>query len=160
MQSELIAKYASSTPQPGQTAADQQTQLDMQQAAIAKLAAVAASGRVVLDMKPDATTLEDIPSVAIEDGDTFFIPPRMSTVQVAGAVYNANAFLQQPGKRLIAYLNAAGGVTRAADRKHIYVLRADGMVVPSQSRQSLWHSNSFDQMRLLPGEDRYIFVDE
>jgi polysaccharide biosynthesis/export protein len=153
MQSELVAKYANSAPQPGQSATDQQAQLSMQQAAIARLAAVAASGRVIMNMKPDASTLEDIPNLAIEDGDTFYIPPRMSTVQVAGAVFNANAFLQQPGRRLTAYLNDAGGPTRQADRKHIFVLRADGMVVTSQSRESLWHSNSgFAQMRLLPGD--------
>jgi polysaccharide biosynthesis/export protein len=153
MQSELTAKYANSAPQPGQSAADQQAQLGMQQAAIARLAAVAASGRVIMNMKPDASTLEDIPNLAVEDGDTFYIPPRMSTVQVAGAVYNANAFLQQPGRRLVAYLNDAGGPTRQADRKHIFVLRADGMVVTSQARESLWRSNSgFAQMRLLPGD--------
>jgi len=153
MQSELIAQYANSTPQPGQSAADQQAQLSMQQAAIARLAAVAASGRVIMNMKPDASTLEDIPSLAIEDGDTFYIPPRMSTVQVAGAVFNANAFLQQPGRRLTAYLNDAGGPTRQADRKHIFVLRADGLVVTSQARESIWHGNSgFAQMRLLPGD--------
>jgi polysaccharide export outer membrane protein len=153
MQSELTAKYANSPPQPGQSAADQQAQLSMQQAAIARLATVAASGRVIMNMKPDASTLEDIPNLAIEDGDTFYIPPRMSTVQVAGAVYNANAFLQQPGRRLMAYLNDAGGPTRQADRKHIFVLRADGMVVTSQARESLWHSNGgFAQMRLLPGD--------
>ena len=153
MQSELIAKYANSAPQPGQSAADQQAQLSIQQAAIARLAAVAASGRVIMNMKPDANALEDIPNLAIEDGDTFYIPPRMSTVQVAGAVFNANAFLQQPGRRLMAYLNDAGGPTRQADRKHIFVLRADGMVVTSQTHESLWHSNSgFAQMRLLPGD--------
>jgi polysaccharide biosynthesis/export protein len=153
MESELTAKYANSPPQPGQSAADQQAQLSMQQAAIARLSAAAASGRVIMNMKPDASTLEDIPNLAIEDGDTFYIPPRMSTVQVAGAVYNANAFLQQPGRRLMAYLNDAGGPTRQADRKHIFVLRADGMVVTSQSRESLWHSNNgFEQMRLLPGD--------
>jgi protein involved in polysaccharide export with SLBB domain len=153
MQSELIAKYANSAPQPGQSAADQQAQLSMQQAAIARLAAAAASGRVIMNMKPDASSLEDIPNLAIEDGDTFNIPPRMSTVQVVGAVFNANAFLQQPGRRLMAYLNDAGGPTRQADRKHIFVLRADGMVVTSQARESLWHSNSgFAQMRLLPGD--------
>jgi len=54
---------------------------------------------------------------------------------------------------LTAYLNDAGGPTRQADRKHIFVLRADGMVVTSQGRESLWHSNSsFAQMRLMPGD--------
>jgi protein involved in polysaccharide export with SLBB domain len=60
--------------------------------------------------------LGDIPDFSLEDGDTFYIPPRLNTVQVAGSVYNANAFRHQPEKRLVAYLNDAGGATREADQ--------------------------------------------
>jgi polysaccharide export outer membrane protein len=151
MQRELVSHYASSMPQNGQSTGDQQSQLSLQQAAIGRLAAVPVSGRVVLDMKPEAGTLDDIPAVALEDGDSFFIPPRLSTVQVTGAVYNANAFRQETGKRLIAYLNDAGGATRDADRKHIYVLRADGTVVNAESGERHRHGG-LDAMLLLPGD--------
>ena len=91
---------------------------------------------MVLEMKPDAATVADIPDFSLEDGDTFYIPPRLSTVQVAGAVYNANAFRHQPDERLVAYLNDAGGATREADQKRIFVIRADGTVVSRQSHNS------------------------
>ena len=134
MQRELISRYANATPTAGQTGADQQAQLAFQQAASARLTSIKPTGRVVLEMKPDAATAADIPDFPLEDGDTFYIPPRFSTVQVAGAVYNANAFRYQPDKRLIAYLNDAGGATREADEKRIFVIRADGTVVSRQSR--------------------------
>ena len=102
-------------------------------------------------MKPDAATTGDIPDFPLEDGDTFYIPPRLSTVQVAGAVYNANAFRHQPEKRLVAYLNDAGGATRDADQKRIFVIRADGTVVSRQSRISHVHGG-FEKLRLLPGD--------
>jgi protein involved in polysaccharide export with SLBB domain len=151
MQRELTAKFANSTPQAGQTGADQQAQLAMQQTALASLASIKPTGRVVLDMKPAAETIADMPDFPLEDGDTFYIPPRLSTVQVAGAVYNANALRYEPGKRLIAYLNDAGGATREADAKRIFVIRADGTVVSRQSRNSHSHG-SYGNLKLLPGD--------
>jgi protein involved in polysaccharide export with SLBB domain len=151
MQRELTAKFANSTPQAGQTGADQQAQLAMQQTALASLASIKPTGRVVLDMKPGAETIADMPDFPLEDGDTFYIPPRLSTVQVAGAVYNANALRYEPGKRLIAYLNDAGGATREADAKRIFVIRADGTVVSRQSRNSHSHG-SYGNLKLLPGD--------
>jgi protein involved in polysaccharide export with SLBB domain len=151
MQRELTAKFANATPQTGQTGADQQAQLAMQQTALAKLASIKPTGRVVLDMKPGAETIADVPDFPLEDGDTFYIPPQLSTVEVAGAVYNANALRYQPGKRLIAYLNDAGGATREADSKRIFVIRADGTVFSRQSRNSHSHG-SFGNLKLLPGD--------
>ncbi len=151
MQKELISRYANATPQAGQTGADQQAQLSMQQAALARLTSIKPTGRVVLAMKPDANAISDIPDFPLEDGDTFYIPPRLSTVQVAGAVYNANAFRHEPGKRLVAYLNDAGGATREADQKRIFVIRADGTVISRQSHRDHSHG-SFENLKLLPGD--------
>lgn len=151
MQRELTAKFANAVPQTGQTGADQQAQLAMQQTALARLASIKPTGRVVLDMKPAAETIADMPDFPLEDGDTFYIPPRLSTVEVAGAVYNANALRYEAGKRLIAYLNDAGGATREADPRRIFVIRADGTVVSRQSR-NLHSHGSFGNLRLLPGD--------
>jgi protein involved in polysaccharide export with SLBB domain len=151
MQRELVTKYANATPQTGQTGADQQTQLAMQQAVLARLTTIKATGRVVLNMKPDAAATADIPDFPLEDGDAFYIPPRLSTVQVAGAVYNANAFRYRTGERLISYLSDAGGATRDADQKRMFVIRADGRVVSRQSRNIHSHG-SYENLRLLPGD--------
>jgi len=151
MQRELTAQFANSTPQAGQTAADQQAQLAMQQASLARLSAIKPTGRVVLEMKPEAAVLADLPDFPLEDGDTFYVPPRLSTIQVAGSVYNANAFRYEKGERLISYLNNAGGATREADKKRIFVIRADGTVVSSQTHSSYSHG-SFEKMKLLPGD--------
>jgi hypothetical protein len=144
-------KYANATPQANQTASDQQAQLALQQSALAKLSSIAPTGRVVLDMKPEAASVEDIPAIPLEDGDALYIPPRLSTVQVEGAVYNANAFRYEPGERLGAYLNDAGGATRDADEKRIYVIRADGRVASRQSRNNHSHGK-YENLRLLPGD--------
>ena len=115
MQRELTSRYAAASPGRRRACRRTANAIATQQAAIAQLAAVKPTGRIVLDMKPSASTVSDIPNFPLEDGDSFYIPPRLSTVQVAGAVYNENAFRYQPRKHLSAYLNDAGGPTRQAD---------------------------------------------
>jgi len=151
MQRDLLSGYAAApsigTPNPAQ----QQAQQSAQQALIAKLSAVSPTGRIVLDMKPDASTVADIPAFPLEDGDSFYIPPRMSTIQVVGAIYNENAFRYQSKKPLSEYLNDAGGPTRQADAKRIYLIRADGTVVSRRRHNQLWHGN-FEKLTLQPGD--------
>jgi hypothetical protein len=94
-----------------------QSRLAMQQAFLARLSGIRPTGRVVLEMTPEATTVADIPNFPLEDGDLFYIPFQLGTLQVAGIagiVYNENAFRNQPRKHLTAYLNDAGGPTRQA----------------------------------------------
>lgn len=151
MQRELTSRYAAAPSTPSANAAEEQTQLNSQQAAIAQLTALHPTGRIVLGMNPTAKTVADIPDLALEDGDSFYIPPQLSTVQVAGAVYNENAFSYQPGKRLSRYLRDAGGPTRQADTKRIFLIRADGTVVSRQSR-SFFSDGNFESRFLLPGD--------
>jgi protein involved in polysaccharide export with SLBB domain len=151
MQRELTSRYAAASSMTSTSGADQQMTFNSQQAAIAQMAAIAPTGRIVLDMQPSASTVADIPNFPLEDGDGFYIPPRLSTVQVAGAVYNQNAFQYQPRKHLSAYLNDAGGPTREADAKRIFLVRADGTVISRQSHGQFWHTD-FESTLLLPGD--------
>jgi len=151
MQKDLDARYAAASWVSSAEMTEQQTLLKTQQAAIAQLAAVKPTGRIVLDMKPNASTVGDIPDFPLEDGDSFYIPPRLGTVQVAGAVYNENAFRCQPGKQLSAYLNEAGGPTRQADSSRIFLVRADGSVISRQTHGQFWRTE-FESTVLLPGD--------
>jgi protein involved in polysaccharide export with SLBB domain len=99
LQRELISRFAGATSLSATDALDQKTQFNSQRAEIAQLAGIRPTGRIVLDMKPDAASVGEIPEFPLEDGDSFYIPPRLGTVQVAGAVYNESAFRYQPHKR-------------------------------------------------------------
>jgi polysaccharide biosynthesis/export protein len=151
MQRELTSRYASTPSLNSTSAVEQQGQLAAQQAVIAQLSAVHPTGRVVLGMKPLASTVTDIPDFPLEDGDSFYIPPKLGTVLVAGAVYNENAFRFQPGKHLAVYLKDAGGPTRQADTKRTFLIRADGTVVSSQSKHFFW-GEDFERLALLSGD--------
>ena len=156
MQKELLSAYANTqnadaSQATSGKAADQQAQFAMQRVLIDRLSAVQPTGRVVLGIKLDAKVGEDIPDCPLEDGDSFYIPPRLGTVQVTGEVYNENALRYQVNKRLSAYLNDAGGPTRTADVKRIFLIRADGTVVSRQSRGNHWAGN-FENIALMPGD--------
>jgi protein involved in polysaccharide export with SLBB domain len=128
-----------------------QSQLALQQTLIAQLEKARPAGRVVLGISRDAKTAADIPDMPLEDGDDFYIPPIISTVQVVGEVYNESAFRYQPQKSLSAYLNDSGGATRLADVKRVFLIRADGTVVSRQSHGQLWRGN-FQSITLMPGD--------
>ena len=151
MQKELVTKYANATPQAGQNTADQQALLALQQESLIRFTSIRPTGRVILNIKPESSRAADIPDFQLEDGDSFYIPPRLGTVQVTGAVYNANAFRYVSGERLINYLTDAGGATRQADQKRIFLIRADGTVVSRQSRTIHSHGR-FENLKLLPGD--------
>lgn len=102
------------------------------QSAVNRLRNVSPIGRIVLDLKPDSEGVDAVPDLALEDGDRFVVPRVPANVTVEGQVYNANAFVYQSGQRMIDYLQRAGGPDREADRKRIFILRADGSVVSHQ----------------------------
>jgi len=151
MQKELIARFANAPVGTNERASEQQAQLTMQQTLIAKLSEVQPTGRIVLNMKRTARGLEDLPDITVEDGDTVYVPPQMSTVRVSGAVYNESALRYEPKKTLMAYLNDAGGTTREGDKKHIYVIRADGAVFDKRSNGQHFHGD-FEKLILMPGD--------
>jgi protein involved in polysaccharide export with SLBB domain len=126
-------------------------QLALQQTLIARLASALPAGRVVLGIAPDAKAIEDIPDIPLEDGDSFYVPPRLSTIQVAGEVYNESAFRYAPRKPVSAYLNDSGGTTRLADVNRAFLIRADGTVVSRQSHNRHW-PHSFESIALMPGD--------
>ncbi len=151
MQRELTSRYAGGTSLSPINTTDQQAQLASQQALLAQLTAARPTGRIVLDMLFNAASITDIPDFVLEDGDSFFVPATLETIQVAGAVYNENAFRYQKDKRLATYLKASGGPTRQADRRRVFLIRADGTVISRQNQSSLWRGG-FENLRLQPGD--------
>jgi polysaccharide biosynthesis/export protein len=100
--------------------------------AVARLRNLQPIGRIVLDLKPDSRGIDEVPDIALEDGDRFVVPRVPANVTVQGQVYNANAFVFAPGQQVIDYLQRAGGPDREADKRRMFLLRADGSVVSRQ----------------------------
>jgi protein involved in polysaccharide export with SLBB domain len=113
--------------------------------AVNRLRSLTPVGRIVLDLKPDSSGIESVPDLPLEDGDRLVVPRVPASVSVQGQVYNPNAFVFTPGQRVNNYLHRAGGPDREADRKRIFLLRADGSVISSQYK-------SVGDQRIFPGD--------
>jgi protein involved in polysaccharide export with SLBB domain len=118
---------------------------------ITRLRQIRATGRVVLDFKPNSAGTTGLPDIALEDGDRFVIPHIPASVNVVGAVNDQNSFLYAQGRRLGSYLRVAGGATKDADWKRSFVIRADGEVESYESRKGLW-GNQFNDLPIYPGD--------
>jgi protein involved in polysaccharide export with SLBB domain len=105
----------------------------------------------VLDFSPDSKGTSSLPEIAMQDGDNFIVPPVPATVDVVGAVYDQNSFIFSPNGKVGDYLGVAGGPSRDADRKHEFLIHADGKVESSISGKGLW-SNNFNSLRVYPGD--------
>lgn len=122
---------------------------------IERLRALRPTGRVVLELRPDSRTL---PPLLLEDGDRISVPPRATSVGVFGSVFSTGNYLFGDQRQLGDYLRLAGGPTRSADRKSVFVIRANGTVV-SVSQSSGWFvSEALYNEIALPGDT--IFVPE
>jgi polysaccharide export outer membrane protein len=125
--------------------------LNEQRGLVAQLRTMRATGRVVLEFKPDTTGTASVPSIPLENGDVFRVPSRPNTVSVLGAVYGQNVYLYDSNRRLRDYITLAGGPNRVADRKHAFVIRADGSIFSRDHAQGTF-SHHFDSAIINPGD--------
>ncbi len=149
-----LALTASATSSPGNIA-NTTAASAAEQALIARLRQLRATGRIVLHFRSDTTDIDEIPAIPLENGDRFSVPPAPATINVVGAVYNQNSFLYETHASAGRYLKMAGGPDRDADWHHTFVIRADGSVVSRESVKGLW-GNDFKGMRLNPGDTMIV----
>lgn len=114
------------------------------------LQATSATGRLVVHISADVKRWAHTPAdIQVRAGDVLFIPKHPNLVLVDGAVYNAIAISFKPGRSASWYLHQAGGPTTAADKKNIFIIRADGSV--AGGRNGLFAGGALDSI-LQPGD--------
>ena len=100
------------------------------QALLEQLRGYEAVGRLVIDLEDRAEAGRwGGGSVELRDGDRLLVPPKSQVVTVIGEVQQTTSHLHRAGLRRDDYIDLSGGLTRRADRKLIYVVRANGAVV-------------------------------
>jgi protein involved in polysaccharide export with SLBB domain len=108
-------------------------------------------GRVVIHISNNFKSWEGTArDVAVRAGDKLLIPKRPGYVMVQGQVFNPTAVAFRSEKSAKWYLSQAGGPTNLANKKTIFVIRADGSV--SGSRGSSLFSGSALGESLEPGD--------
>jgi len=111
-----------------------------------------AVGRLVIDLKtlaanPGAAT--EIADLELRDGDRLLVPKLAQEVTVLGETQQNTSHLYQPGLSRADYISLSGGLTRRADKKLIYVVRASGAVV--SGGRSKWFSRK-NSTEIRPGD--------
>ncbi|HEV7673603.1 MAG TPA: SLBB domain-containing protein [Candidatus Angelobacter sp.] len=124
---------------------------------LAKLKQLQPSGRLLIHVSSQIEKWQGTQAdVEVRPGDTLYIPKRPTFVMVAGQVYNPIAITFSTGKHAGWYLKQAGGPTTLANKKEIFVVRANGTVVGRGSGE--WWSGNVLSTTLQAGDT--IFVPE
>jgi polysaccharide export outer membrane protein len=109
-------------------------------------------GRVVIRIQSDIAkwrnTSADVP---VSDGDVIVVPKKLDYVTVNGQVFNPTAVSYRPGRSARWYLSQAGGTTQLANKKAVFVIRADGSVLAARNNSEFWQGDPLGST-LRPGD--------
>jgi protein involved in polysaccharide export with SLBB domain len=141
---------ATSTTDPDQKLSAESA-LVQWQTALDNLMTSPPTGRVTIQISSNihswANSSRDI---TVRAGDVLLVPKRPSYVLVQGQVYGPTAVAYRPGRSARWYLTQAGGTTNMANRRAIFVIRADGTVVGSHG--ATWLTGDAMSVSLQPGD--------
>jgi protein involved in polysaccharide export with SLBB domain len=115
-------------------------------------------GRLVIDLEaildPETVAGSD---VILKDQDVLIVPQFTQEVTVLGEVQYPTSHIFQTGASRDDYLGFSGGLTANADKKRIYIVRANGAVTAG-SGSSKWFRRS-DGREIRPGDTVVVPLD-
>jgi protein involved in polysaccharide export with SLBB domain len=120
------------------------------QSSIDQLTANPPVGRVAIHISSDINRWKNTSAdIEVRAGDTLVVPKKPGYVLVSGQAFNPTALTYHPGRSASWYLSQAGGPTTLANKKAVFVIRADGSVIGGKS--GLWSGSSLG-VALQPGD--------
>jgi len=138
------AEAVSQTLQSESAVALQQAMQDKRQL-LDRLRVTRVKGRMVVSILPLKQLVGSAYDIELEEGDRLEIPPIPSSVTVLGRVYNPTSLLYEQDKPIAYYLAQTGGLREDADKRHLYLVRANGTVISrAQHRGFRWWWNRGD----------------
>jgi polysaccharide export outer membrane protein len=137
LEQESTVVKTSITTTGSEEAALQQSATQQRQRILEALRRAPISGRLVVHIRQGQKDFAGSPDdLELRAGDTLDIPKQPGFVVIVGQVYNSNAIAYTPGKNAGWYLSRAGGATGLANKKAIFIIRANGSV--SSGGSGLW----------------------
>lgn len=114
-------------------------------------------GRLVIDIDQVIKAAPGAPGdVVVRDGDKLLIPKQSQEITILGEVQSPTSHVFQGGLTRDEYIAKSGGVTQKADRKRIYIVRANGDVVSGE--RSGWFRRS-RSIEMRPGDTIVVPLD-
>jgi len=127
------------------------------QGLLSELQSSRAVGRLVIDLE---SVLKGPPGgvqdIVLRRGDRLLVPRQQQEVTVIGEVQNATSHRYAGDLNRDDYIGLSGGLTNKADRGRIYVVRANGSVVASESAG--WFSRA-SAVSPMPGDTIVVPLD-
>lgn len=118
---------------------------------LSQLRETEAVGRLVIDLASIAANRGVDKSIELRDQDRLLIPKQAQSVTVIGETQQNTSHLFDPALSRDDYIEKSGGLTRRADRKLIYVVRASG-AVQAQARSKWFGRSGTDRTGIRPGD--------
>jgi hypothetical protein len=116
-----LAALAIADPNAGAT-------IETGQSLVNQLRNSVATGRWVIRLDALVTGVEEA-DVVLKDGDQLLVPDERQEVSVLGEVQYATSHVYDRALSRDEYINRSGGLSQRADKRRIYVVRANGEVV-------------------------------
>jgi protein involved in polysaccharide export with SLBB domain len=125
------------------------------QSLVTQLRSAVATGRVVIHLE-DIMAGVPAADLVLKNGDQLLVPDQQQEVTVLGEVQYGTSHLFERGLSRDEYIARSGGMTQRADKKRIYVVRANGEVV-AESGAKWFRRGSATDMR--PGDAIVVPLD-
>lgn len=106
-------------------------------------------GRLVLDFDKILSG-DRSRDIQLSDGDRLLVPSQRNTISVIGEVQMPATYRFDDALSVVDYLELTGGLKERGDDDRIFVVRANGSVVPYSERRG-WFSST-NQVSLQPGD--------
>lgn len=119
------------------------------QASLTRLKQLRPTGRIAFGLDPRERSFNRIPDLKLANGDRLVIPARPDFVQILGEVNSESTSIWRAGATVGEYLQRAG-MTTDADADNIFLVRADGSVLGTDSQS--WLRNSISSVEVMPGD--------
>jgi protein involved in polysaccharide export with SLBB domain len=128
--------------------------LESGQVLLEQLENTEAVGRLVINL--DGDSRESVGNIEMRDDDRLMVPTATQVVTVIGETQQNSSHLYQPGLSRDDYIGLSGGLTRRADKKLIYVVRASGAVIAGNRSKWLGRGQKAD---IRPGDTIVVPLD-
>lgn len=129
--------------------AQRAAEVQVAEAGITRFRQIKPTGRIAFGLEPGERSFARLPQIKLENGDRLVVPAKPAFVHVFGAVNSETSPLWRPNTRVKDYLKVVGA-TSEADLDNVFVMRVDGTVMSSDSRN--WLFGSIGGLEIMPGD--------